>query len=190
MISKYSSFISLPSLFLWLGITVTPTLAGQTMTFDNFMIDPAARWEFITDQVMGGISLGKLEFKTDTTSSFARMTGNVSLENKGGFIQFRRKVNKKFDNSLMGLKLSLRGNNEVYFIHLRTTGTYLPWQYYQASFASKDQWSTVSIPFSQFRRSGWMLSENVKPQNIKSLGIVAFGKKHTVKIDVRAISLY
>ena len=190
MISKYSSFISLPSLFLWLGITVSSTVAGQIMTFDNFIIDPAARWEFITDQVMGGVSNGKLEFKTDTTSSFARMTGNVSLENKGGFIQFRRKVNKKFDNSLMGLKLSLRGNNEVYFIHLRTTGTFLPWQYYQASFASKDQWSTVSIPFSQFRRSGWMLSENVKPQNIKSIGIVAFGKKHTVKIDVRAISLY
>ena len=101
MIKKYSLLISLSSLFVCLGFSVTPTLAGQTMTFDNFMTDPAARWEFITDQVMGGVSSGKLEFKTDTTNRFARMTGNVSLENKGGFIQFRRKVNKKFDNSLM-----------------------------------------------------------------------------------------
>jgi hypothetical protein len=34
------------------------------------------------------------------------------------------------------------------------------------------------------------LSDRIKPKNIESIGIVAFGKKHTVKLDVRAISLY
>jgi hypothetical protein len=118
------------------------------------------------------------------------MTGNVSLDNKGGFIQFRRTVNKPFDDRFLGLEVSLRGNGEIYFIHLRTSGTFLPWQYYQASFESKNKWSIVKIPFSEFRKSGWILSDRIKPKNIESIGIVAFGKKHTVKLDVRAISLY
>ena len=190
MKKKYSFVKSLSCVILCLGISVSSTLAKQIMTFDNFMVNSAAQWEFITDQVMGGVSTGKLEFRTESKNKFARMTGNVSLENKGGFIQFRRTVDKQFDDSLLGLELSLRGNSEIYFIHLRTSGTFLPWQYYQASFESKNKWSTVKIPFSKFRKSGWMLSDSVKPGNIKSIGIVAFGKKHAVKIDVRAISLY
>ena len=33
-----------------------------------------------------------------------------------------------------GVRLVVRGNAERYFVHLRTTGTVLPWQYYQAGF--------------------------------------------------------
>jgi hypothetical protein len=186
----YSLVISLSRVILCLGICMSSTAADPIMAFDNFIVDPATRWEFITDQVMGGVSTGKLEFKTEAKNNFARMTGNVNLDNKGGFIQFRRTVNKPFDDRFLGLEVSLRGNGEIYFIHLRTSGTFLPWQYYQASFESKNKWSIVKIPFSEFRKSGWILSDRIKPKNIESIGIVAFGKKHTVKLDVRAISLY
>jgi len=186
----YSFIISLSCIILCLGIFVTSTGAGKILIFDNFMADPATRWEFITDQVMGGVSSGKLVFNTEAKNNYARMTGNVSLENKGGFIQFRRTVKQKFNDNFLGLELSLRGNGEIYFIHIRTSGTFLPWQYYQADLESKNKWSTVKIPFSKFRKSGWLLSDSVKPSNIKSIGVVAFGKRHTVKIDVREISLY
>ena len=186
----YSLVISLSRVILCLGICMSSTAADPIMAFDNFIVAPASRWKLITDQVMGGVSTGKLEFKSEAKNNFARMTGNVSLENKGGFIQFRRTVDKPFDDSFLGLELSLRGNNEIYFIHLRTSGTFLPWQYYQASFESKNKWSTVKIPFSKFRKSGWVLSDSIKPENIESIAIVAFGKKHIVKIDVRAIYLY
>ena len=186
----YSFIISLSYVILCLGIFTTSTVADRILIFDNFMNEPATRWKFITDQVMGGVSSGKLEFNTETENNFARMTGTVSLENKGGFIQFRRTVEQKFDNSFLGLELSLRGNSEIYFIHIRTSGTFLPWQYYQASFKSKNKWSTLRIPFSKFRKSGWFLSDRIKPEDIKSIGVVAFGKRHAVKIDVRAISVY
>ena len=35
------------------------------------------------------------------------MIGKVSLENNGGFIQFRRKIQNKLNNSFEGLKYKL-----------------------------------------------------------------------------------
>ena len=177
-------------ILLCLGIFIPSSLIGQTMVFDNFNNNPEDRWNLITDQVMGGVSTGNLEFKSELGNNFARMTGVVSLENKGGFIQFRRKVDDRFDNSLSGLLVSLRGNSETYFIHLRTSGTLLPWQYYQASIKSEMEWKTVRVPFSKFRKSGWMLSDKIRPKNIKSIGVVAFGKEQQVIVDIREISAY
>ena len=175
---------------LCMGIFIPSISSGQTMVFEDFTNNPGGRWKFITDQVMGGVSTGNLEFRNEANKKFARMTGMVSLENKGGFIQFRRKVIGQFDKNLSGLLVSLRGDGEVYYIHLRTSGTFLPWQYYQASFKSEKKWKTVKIPFSEFRKSGWILSDNINPKNINSIGIVAFGKKQFVNIDVKKISLY
>ena len=38
------------------------------------------KWEFISDNVMGGISIGKVQYQRDT----AILSGNVSTENNGG----------------------------------------------------------------------------------------------------------
>ena len=80
----------------------TPAMA-QTILFDDFSDNPAERWEFITDQVMGGVSTGNVSFMTEKDTSYAQMKGNVSLKNNGGFIQLRRKVTSHFDKSKQGL---------------------------------------------------------------------------------------
>ena len=63
---------------------------------DNFDSMPKERWEFISDQVMGGVSHGNVKFFSSSSQSFARMTGNVSTKNNGGFIQFRRMLTSYF----------------------------------------------------------------------------------------------
>ena len=51
-----------------------------------------SRVEFITDQVMGGVSTGKfIVDKVDGLMCY-KMTGNVSTKNNGGFIQIRAKL--------------------------------------------------------------------------------------------------
>ena len=92
----------------------TPAMA-QTILFDDFSDNPAERWELITDRVMGGVSTGNVSFMTEKGTSYARMTGTVSLQNNGGFIQFRRRVTSYFEKSKQGLELKLRGNNQQYF---------------------------------------------------------------------------
>ena len=179
----YKIFISLIFLF--------PSYSfGKNMIFEDFKNNPSERWEFIADTVMGGVSEGSVSFQKEKNIFYARMTGNVSLENNGGFIQFRRKVENKLSNNLQGINVKVRGNDLEYYIHIRTKGTILPWQYYQAPFKVKKEWNEIAIKFLDFKRSGIMLSKKFKPKNITSLAIVAYGKNHKVNLEVDTISLY
>ena len=160
------------------------------MEFENFENNPELNWKFISDSVMGGVSEGKIEFMKDQNSYFARMTGFVSWENDGGFIQFRKKVRDINNDFVNGISVNAKGNNKKYFVHIRTTGTILPWQYYQAPFVVDEKWKIIKIPYSAFKRSGIMLSKVIDPNNITSIAIVAYGYEHKVMVDVENISFY
>ena len=163
---------------------------AEQKLLDDFKNKPEDRWKFIADTVMGGISSGKLSFSVDDNANFARMVGKVSTENNGGFIQFRRSVINGLPAKTKGLKLSLRGNGQKYFVHIRTKGTFLPWQYYQQSFMADEDWSETTMLLNEFRRSGILLRKTIDPKSIKSIGIVAFGRDHEAEIDVRKISFF
>jgi hypothetical protein len=113
------------------------------------------RWEFISDRVMGGVSTGRVEFKRYDGRSCLHMAGSVSLENNGGFIQARVGLdtkNRSFDAHMYeGIRLSAKGNGRSYAIHLLTEDTKLPWQFYQASFATNGKWQEIRIPFTLFK---------------------------------------
>ncbi|MBN42090.1 MAG: NADH ubiquinone oxidoreductase [Alphaproteobacteria bacterium] len=163
--------------------------AGDVL-IDDFKRPPELRWEFIADTVMGGVSTGGVSFLQDDGETYARMTGDVSTQNNGGFIQFRAKLPSALPESAVGLRIIARGNDQRYFIHLRTTGTLLPWQYYQAGFEVGRDWSEVRISFDNFKASGSLLRALPKPENVKSIGVVAFGRDHQVKVDVSEVSYY
>ena len=86
------------------------------MLLDNF--DKKLSLNYVSDQVMGGVSEGVLIFNQEET--FAHLTGVVSTENNGGFIQFRTDVETTKNQNIEGIYLKVKGNNEAYFIHLRT----------------------------------------------------------------------
>ena len=164
-------------------------LFSQSMTFDNFSLENHGKWEFITDQVMGGKSTGNYNFLNENQINFIRLTGMVSLDNNGGFIQVRRKVAHKIKSSFKEILLTARGNNEDYFLHIRTNFTLLPWQYYQTKFTVKKNWRDIRVPLKDFKRSGIFLPNNIKSKDIKSIALVAFGRKHKVLLDVSEIYL-
>ena len=155
---------------------------------DTFDEKPQERWRFVTDQVMGGLSTGRLRFDVLREQPIAHMTGDVSTANNGGFIQFRRKISAPENSS--GIEIRARGNGEKYFIHLRTSGTLLPWQYYQASFETSQDWKTIRIPFSKFYGSSDWLNKVFYSSLIRSLGIVAYGRDHRADVMVSHIGFY
>ena len=163
---------------------------AETKLLDDFKNNPEDRWRFIADTVMGGISTGQLSFSADDTVNFARMVGKVSTENNGGFIQFRRSLINGLPANAEGLRLSLRGNGQKYFVHIRTKGSFLPWQYYQKSFVADEDWSETTFLLDEFRPSGVLLRKTIDPKSIRSIGIVAFGRDHEAEIDVRRISFF
>ena len=171
-----------------LAIVIEPSIgrSGETV-FEDFKNNRKDRWHFFADTVMGGVSTGRVEFIEEDSDSYLRMTGHVSTENNGGFIQVRRKITEPLSPELSGIRLLVRGNDQRYFVHLRTTGTILPWQYYQAGFETTSQWSEVTLPFSAFKASGTLLRRTPRPDSIKSIGLVAFGRNHDAQLEVREI---
>ncbi len=163
---------------------------GENMVFEDFKNNPSERWEFIADTVMGGVSEGEVLFKKEKDIFYAKMIGKVSLENNGGFIQFRAQIAGSLDNNMKGIKIVARGNNKKYYIHLRTSGTILPWQYYSQSFDVKNNWSEIVLPFTQFKASGTFMRKIIKPSSIRSVGIVAFGREHKAEIEVSEIIFF
>ena len=172
-------------------VTWSPSAAiAEYIMIDDFKSQPETRWRFIADTVMGGVSTGNVSFLQENEDTHARMTGNVSTQNNGGFIQFRMKLPSPLPKSAVGLRLVVRGNDQQYFVHLRTSGTLLPWQYYRAGFQVNRKWSEVHVPFEAFKASGSLLRTVPRPESLKSVGIVAFGRDHKAEIDVREVSYY
>ena len=158
---------------------------------EEFCESGNAKWCFVTDKVMGGLSKGSLEVIREGNNYFYRMTGELSLENNGGFIQFRTKIeNHPADKSYEGVRMRIRGNNQEYAVHIRTKYLMLPWQYYQSVFQASDQWTTVEIPFESFKKSNFYQPSSVVSQDIKTIGIVAIGREFKAQIDLASIELY
>ena len=145
-------------------------------------------WYFITDQVMGGISTGTYNYKKINNDNVVKITGNVSTKNNGGFIQVRRYLNNINLKNAKNVEVIAKGNNEKYFIHLRTSGTILPWQYYQISFKVVNDFKIFKLPINEFKRSSVFLSKQINPKNITSIGVVAFGRDHSADIYIKEIN--
>ena len=157
---------------------------------EDFELQPETRWRFFTDSVMGGVSKGRVSWVDEGGQVHARMTGTVSTENNGGFIQIRMDLPNAAPKGTTGVRLIVRGNEQRYFVHLRTRGTRLPWQYYQAGFDVTRDWEEVRLPFDAFEPSGSLLRSEPCPDQLKSIGIVAFGRDHEAEIEVRIVGFY
>ena len=156
---------------------------GENILKDNFTNEN--EWTYIADNVMGGISDGGVEFNSVDSDVYALLSGNVSTENNGGFIQIRREL-KNIDLS-KSIRLYARGNNEKYFIFLRTTGTILPWQYYSHEFTVNEEYNEFIMPIKDFKKSGTLLAKQINPKKITSVGIVAYGRDHVAEIYVKEL---
>ena len=166
-----------------------PALADET-PIEDFTMQPETRWRFFSDTVMGGVSSGGVAFVQEDGQSFARMTGRVSTANNGGFIQIRRDLASAPPEGTTGVRLVVRGNDQKYFVHLRTSGTILPWQYYQAGFDVGTGWKEVRLSFDAFTPSGALLRSVPRPGSLTSVAVVAYGRDHDARIDVREVGFY
>jgi len=171
----------------------TGVQAGEDFRFP-MTADQAAYWRFVTDGVMGGVSRGKLSFESSDDVDYARLTGDVSTANNGGFIQFRAGLDMTglpgAGAGLAGITISARGNAQTYFIHLRTRDTRRPWHYYSAAFTVDQQWQTFTLPFSDFEHSAGRTPRTPPPDQLTSIGIVAYGRDHAADIAVSRLTFY
>ena len=161
---------------------------------DDFTDNPERRWQFYTDQVMGGVSEGRAILLSGPEGPYVRLEGLVSTANNGGFIQIRTKI-MDGEKDAEGILLKVRGNGENYYIHLNTNETiFLPQQYryyYQAIFPTSKDWTEVKLPFSTaFKRSNANISESFDGNQVRTIGILAYGKDHNALLEISYLSFY
>ena len=158
---------------------------GENILKDDFTNE--IEWTYIADNVMGGISDGGVEFNLVDSNVYALLSGNVSTENNGGFIQIRRELKNIDLSKAKSIRVYARGNNEKYYIFLRTTGTILPWQYYSHEFTVNEEYNEFIMPIKDFKKSGTLLAKQVNPKKITSVAIVAYGRDHVAEIYVKEL---
>lgn len=174
-------------LLLWL--LAAPGLAQEAGMLD-YTPPPAETWRYFSDQVMGGVSEGRATVEGPADARHLRLTGDVSTANRGGFIQVRGDLETPLPGNARGVVVRLRGNGEGYFLHLRTTGTVLPWQYYQAAIPSSSDWQELRVPLTAFQASGALLREVPRAADINSLAAVAYGRDHNADLSFQWIGVY
>lgn len=187
---KHVLFIILTSL------TCTMNALAQDLIIDDRSSSSAAsniggEWRLFTDQVMGGVSNGSLQADQYSGKNCLRMTGKVSTENNGGFVQMALDLNagKALDASAyQGLQIEIAGNNEEYNLHYRTSGLWLPWQSYRATFKATPEWKTIRIPFEQMEP--YRTGQKFHPNKLKRIGLVAIGKNFEADLCVGPVSFY
>ena len=186
--------ISVAFVAILLAGALPPATADEAVTapsiIEDFTMQPETRWRFFTDRVMGGISTGDVTFAQENGTSFARMTGHVSTANRGGFIQMRLDLPSPPPYGTIGVRLVVRGNSQRYYVHIRTTGTLLPWQYYQEGFEVTEGWREVRLPLDAFAASGALLRSVPAADSLTSIAVVAYGRDHDARIDVREVGFY
>lgn len=135
------------------------------------------KWGFFADTVMGGRSSGKAERIATGGGDALRLSGTVSLENNGGFIQVALALapdGASLDaNRYDGIRLRTRGAPGAYYLHLRTRDTIRPWQLYQAPLPVEFDWRSVTVPFSTFTPQ--RLERALDRSHLLRLGVVAYG---------------
>ena len=157
-----------------------------------FTEENARYWQYISDQTMGGVSDGQAILDKDGDMIFARLTGNVSTANNGGFIQIR--TNFSFvdlintNKDLKGVLLNTKGNGETYHIFIRTSEDRSYRDFYSATFTTNDNWETVDLPFSKFKHR--YSNRSLDGNDIRTFGIVAYGRNFYSDVSVSEISFY
>ena len=145
------------------------------------------RWYVVNDSVMGGVSNSQV---TQTQENLL-FTGNVSLDNNGGFASIRTELSTQSQNT-KAIALRVKGDGQIYQLRLRTTN-YLDGAAYTHSFKTvKNEWVDINFAPSDFTLTyrGRVLEQQpiIDFDDIKQLGFMIAGKQEgKFKLEVGKI---
>ena len=136
-------------------------------------------WMTVNDTVMGGISNSSVQI--DPQSRQLLFSGNVSLENNGGFASTRSEWVGYDLRGYDGILMRVLGDGSSYRLRIRTAKTG-PEIAYSAIFATKaGVWQDVFIPFAEMVPTyrGFIVDAagEIDPEFIRSFGLMVTDKQ-------------
>jgi NADH dehydrogenase [ubiquinone] 1 alpha subcomplex assembly factor 1 len=140
--------------------------------------EEVSRWVAINDDVMGGISQGRIELSAAATALFC---GQLSLENNGGFASIRRRSNNYNLNGCNGVILKVKGDSRTYQFRVKTDDQYDGVAYRSLFATDARQWQIITLPFESFSASfrGRPVPDApvLRPEQIRQIGFLLADKQ-------------
>ncbi len=102
--------MNLPAMILSAILMITSIKQNQ----DGYLLSSSImktenKWRIVNDGVMGGLSTSKVNVEDDKII----FSGNVSLENNGGFASLRSPVKDCNFENFSGVKIKIKGDESV-----------------------------------------------------------------------------
>ena len=172
------------TIFLFIFISMNSQTIDIINTEKNIGLN---NWNIVNDDVMGGVSKSYLSLNDENNLIFS---GNVSLDNNGGFASSRMSLNTQSLNGIKSFKIKFRGDGNIYKLRLRQNNMRAS---YSSDFKSiKDKWVEVNIPVEDFIPTWRGYSYNNYPaldiEKINSLGIHISDKQEgEFKLEIKYI---
>lgn len=173
----------LPMLAIWsllLLCSATGMAAGSISKLLTDFSDAsvAKQWVSVNDNVMGGISEGGFRISEDNTLVFS---GNLSLENRGGFTSIRTRPKDLNLDGYDTIALRLKGDGRIYYINLMNSSRSAASSYRAPIKTKKDNWQEVRISLKDFVYTSFgrivARAAPLKAKDVQSLGITLADKK-------------
>ena len=152
--------------------------SGEIILFDFGTLENMDDWLIVNDGVMGGLSKSKFILSDSNTAIFS---GNVTLENNGGFASARTKAMQFQLDGFKGILIRVKGDGKKYQFRIRTNDRFDGVSYGYQFETNINQWQTISIPFNKclpvFRGRILRDVEPISPKDIQQLGILISDKQ-------------
>lgn len=176
--------------------TTDPLLAPKSDRFvlsdfssEEPFVAPGTGWRGFTDRVMGGVSDAEFDQSEIDGRRCARMTGRVTRDNGGGFVQMALYFKPAYDvTTYKGIELLVYGNDEDYNAHIRTADCGWHDESYRATFRAEPRWQTVRLPWDSFAPNG--LDKPLDRTSLQRLGLLGWMRDFQADLAIGAVALY
>jgi hypothetical protein len=166
-------------ILLVLGISALQSFCQSSIIDFGNSAEKNQEWKLLSDNIMGGVTKSKIEY----TNNSVLLSGNISLDNYGGFSSIKTKYKSVDLSKYNGIKIKFKSTNQKFAFTLEDNQDWTQ-PNYKREFSSKkdDTWEEVIIYFKDFQEivigettGNMMKSKSLK--NIVRMGIMTYEKK-------------
>jgi hypothetical protein len=169
-----------------------PRLVLSNFEGDEEITAPGARWRGFSDRVMGGVSDAEFEKATVEGKRCIRMTGRVTRDSGGGFIQMALDLGSRgadFDGSAYaGIELLLFGNDEDYNVHIRTADCGWYDDSYRATVHLAPRWQRLRLPWKDFKPNS--VAAPLDSSHLQRVAVLGWMREFQADVALGEVALY